>query len=349
MFNRSGAGNYSYTSARVKAKKSKLLKEEDYNKMLMMSVPEISHYISDAGYSKEMADLGNRYEGLSLVEYATYANMAKAFRSILNSSTGALSRMVNAYLTKCDFENLKTIMRGKKYGLPIEEIREDLVPAGNLSMDDLDKMLSLTTIEDILAAFSKKIHIVVPDDVISSYKTNGILGSIEDVLVKEYYKNLLASISSSDRPTQIFRTYIKTCIDLKNVETVLKFKADGITGDVVVEYWIPGGTEVDEKVMSQLAAAQDIQAAVNEMQQLRMYSEIKDSLSQDSTILDVVGVINKYRVELANKVGHMYPLSVIPVVDYMIHKENEVRNIRMIAHGTDSGLDRDTMKKLLVI
>ena len=349
MFNRSGAGNYSYTSARVKAKKSKLLKEEDYNKMLMMSVPEISHYISDAGYSKEMADLGNRYEGLSLVEYATYANMAKAFRSILNSSTGALSRMVNAYLTKWDCENLKTIMRGKKYGLPIEEIREDLVPAGNLSMDDLDKMLSLTTIEDILAAFSKKIHIVVPDDVISSYKTNGILGSIEDVLVKEYYKNLLASISSSDRPTQIFRTYIKTCIDLKNVETVLKFKADGITGDVVVEYWIPGGTEVDEKVMSQLAAAQDIQAAVNEMQQLRMYSEIKDSLSQDSTILDVVGVINKYRVELANKVGHMYPLSVIPVVDYMIHKENEVRNIRMIAHGTDSGLDRDTMKKLLVI
>ena len=349
MFNRSGAGNYSYTSTRVKAKKSKLLKEEDYNKMLMMSVPEISHYISDAGYSKEMADLGNRYEGLSLVEYATYANMAKAFRSILNSSTGALSRMVNAYLTKWDFENLKTIMRGKKYGLPIEEIREDLVPAGNLSMDDLDKMLSLTTIEDILAAFSKKIHIVVPDDVISSYKTNGILGSIEDVLVKEYYKNLLASISSSDRPTQIFRTYIKTCIDLKNVETVLKFKADGITGDVVVEYWIPGGTEVDEKVMSQLAAAQDIQAAVNEMQQLRMYSEIKDSLSQDSTILDVVGVINKYRVELANKVGHMYPLSVIPVVDYMIHKENEVRNIRMIAHGTDSGLDRDTMKKLLVI
>ena len=349
MFNRSGAGNYSYTSARVKAKKSKLLKEEDYNKMLMMSVPEISHYISDAGYPTETADLGNRYEGPSLVQPATSANMAKAFRSILNSSTGALSRMVNAYLTKWDFENLKTIMRGKKYGLPIEEIREDLVPAGNLSMDDLDKMLSLTTIEDILAAFSKKIHIVVPDDVISSYKTNGILGSIEDVLVKEYYKNLLASISSSDRPTQIFRTYIKTCIDLKNVETVLKFKADGITGDVVVEYWIPGGTEVDEKVMSQLAAAQDIQAAVNEMQQLRMYSEIKDSLSQDSTILDVVGVINKYRVELANKVGHMYPLSVIPVVDYMIHKENEVRNIRMIAHGTDSGLDRDTMKKLLVI
>ena len=210
-------------------------------------------------------------------------------------------------------------------------------------------MLSLTAVEDMIAVFSKKIHLSVPDDVISSYKASGILGTIEDVLVKEYYKNLLASISSSDRPSQIFRTYVKSCIDLKNVETVLKFKADGLSGDVVMDYWIPGGAEVDEKVMSQLAAAQDIQAAVNEMQQLRMYSEIKDSLSQDASILDVVGVIGRYRIELANKVGHMYPLSVIPVVDYIIHKENEVRNIRMIAHGTDSGLDRDTMKKLLVI
>ena len=57
MFKRSGTGNYAYMSARVKAKTSKLLKEEDYNKMLMMSVPEISHYISEAGYSKEMNDL----------------------------------------------------------------------------------------------------------------------------------------------------------------------------------------------------------------------------------------------------------------------------------------------------
>jgi len=45
----------------------------------------------------------------------------------------------------------------------------------------------------------------------------------------------------------------------------------------------------------------------------------------------------------------MYPLSVIPVVNYMIHKEIEVRNIRMVAHGIESGLDRETMKSLLVI
>ena len=54
MFNRSGrAGNYAYAVSRVKAKKALLLKDEDYNKMLLMSVPEISRYISESGYQKE--------------------------------------------------------------------------------------------------------------------------------------------------------------------------------------------------------------------------------------------------------------------------------------------------------
>ena len=55
MFGRKGKrGNYAYTVARVKAKKSALMKEDAYSKMLMMSLPEISRFISESGYQKEI-------------------------------------------------------------------------------------------------------------------------------------------------------------------------------------------------------------------------------------------------------------------------------------------------------
>ncbi len=349
MFKRSGAGNYAYTAARVKAKKSKLLKEEDYNKLLMMTVPEISHYISDAGYSKEMTDLAARYSGISLVEYATYTNMAKQFRSILSSATGDLSRMVAAYLTKWDFENLKTILRGKNYGLTIDDIKEDLVPAGSLGTDDLEKIISAPSIEDALALFKSKTGISVSDEALNAYKEEGVLTKIEDEISKGYYKSVLASIEGRDRATSIFRNYFKYVIDAKNIETLLKLKVENVSSENASEFFIPGGYEVNQKVFSQIAAAPDFQSALNETQQLKIYSELKDSLNQNATIMEVVNEIDKYKIKLANQVAHMYPLSVIPVVEYMIHKEIEVRNIRMIAHGTDSGLDRDTMKNLLVI
>ena len=58
MFGRSGKkGNYAYIVARVKSKKASLLKDDAYSKMLMMSLPEISRFISESGYQKEITEL----------------------------------------------------------------------------------------------------------------------------------------------------------------------------------------------------------------------------------------------------------------------------------------------------
>jgi V/A-type H+-transporting ATPase subunit C len=80
-----------------------------------------------------------------------------------------------------------------------------------------------------------------------------------------------------------------------------------------------------------------------------MAADIKGVLPTNPTMQEIVAAMKQYEIGLANSVAHMYPLSVIPVFDYMIHKENEVGNIRMIARGTESGLDRETMKTLLVM
>jgi len=350
MFARSGTGNYAYTSARVKAKKSRLLRPEDYSKMLMQSVPEMSHYISEAGYSKEMTDLASRYDGLDLVEYATYANMGKAFRSILASSTGDLKSMISAYLTRWDFTNLKTILRGKNCGLPADEIREDLLVAGKLDAEDLEKLISASTVEETITAFTAMTYIAIPEDAIAKYREGLLLAPIEDSFVKIFYKRLLDAIGrGGGRPNEIFRHYVRFTIDVKNVKTVLKLKAEDVYGSVVMDYFIPGGIEIDQKVMSQLAEAPDLKSALSSMQQLKMYADIKDSITEDSDIMDVGKALNAYKARMSKSFAQLYPLSVIPVLDYMIHKENEVRNVRLIARGTESGLDRETINSLLVI
>ena len=349
MFKHSGTGNYAYMSARVKAKQSKLLKEEDYNKMLMMSVPEISHYISEAGYSKEMNDLGNRYEGIELLEYATYMNMSKQFRSILESANGELKDMVSAYLTKWDFENLKVVLRGRTYGLSLDQMREDLVLAGSLREDDMERLLAAPSIEDALAIVKNKTGLSVSDVAVHAYKENRVLTMIEDEITKGYYKNVLESITGKDRATNVFRTYMKYVIDLKNIETIMKFKMENIEGELAADFFIPGGYQLNQKIYTQAMAAPTVEAAFNELQSMKIYEELKTVLSQTNTISLLILSMERIRLQMAIQVAHMYPLSVIPVVVYMIMKEDEVKKIRTVAHGIDSGLDRDTIKNLLVI
>ena len=301
MFKSSGRkGNYAYTVARVKAKKSLLLGDEDYNKMLQMSVPEISRYISESGYQKEMQELASNLEGLDLVEHATNANMAKVFSSILGASQGELHTMVAAYLEKWDIWNLKVILRGKSYGLDVESVREDLVPAGSLKQEQLEKLMSMDSDEDILAAYSKMEGVTIPQDVISSYKENGNLGEIEDYLDKYHYARLLASIKADSRPTKMFEEYVRKEIDVRNLETILKLKAEGIYGEAVMKYIIPNGKQVDKKFAVQLANAETIAACASDLSQLEFYDIIKDLVESDNVNLrQIVTEMKKYEIAQA--------------------------------------------------
>ena len=86
-----------------------------------------------------------------------------------------------------------------------------------------------------------------------------------------------------------------------------------------------------------------------DLSQLEFYEDIKEALDDSKPLREIVAALRKYHVAQANTFSHLYPLSVIPVIDFMIHKENEVNNIRIIARGLESGLDREIIKGLLVV
>lgn len=351
MFNRKGKGNYAYTVTRVKAKKSLLLKSEDYDKMLQMSIPEISRYISEAGYQKEMSDLAGRMQGIDLVEYATYSNMARVFSSILGASQGELYTMVSAYLEKWDIWNLKVILRGKSYGLGADEIKEDLVPAGILKAEDLDKLIAIDNPEDIFNAYSKAVHVtILSPEIMSEYKATGNLGVVEDYLDKTHYVRLLKSISPTSRPTKMFQDYVREEIDIRNLETILKLNVEGIHGEDAMKYFIQGGREIDDRLATQISNEETISGIASDISGLKIYDSIKELMEvPDPSVRDVCLQMKRYEIDSARKFAHMYPLSVVPILDFMIHKELEVGNIRTVARGIESGLDTETIKGLLVI
>jgi len=342
-------GNYAYTTTRAKAKKSLLLKEEDYNKMLQMSTAEIARFISDSGYSKEMIELGNKMEGMDLVERATYRHMADSFKTLLNGSQGELHTLLAAYLQKWDNWNIKVILRGKSYGLSADDIRDDLVPAGNLSSEELEKLIAMDSSDEILAAFCKKESITIPSEVMSQFKADGNLGPVEDYLDKFQYTRLIKVIDPRSAPSRMFLDYIRSDIDWRNFETIMKLKSEGIIGDKVMEYIIPGGKQIDTKFAKQLADYEKITDVYSDIAQLDFYECVKEIIDNGGNPMDAANETRKFQTAQAKKFSSMYPLSALPVIDYMISMETETRNIRTIARGLESGLDRETVKELLVI
>ncbi|MCK4455629.1 MAG: V-type ATPase subunit, partial [Thermoplasmata archaeon] len=59
--------------------------------------------------------------------------------------------------------------------------------------------------------------------------------------------------------------------------------------------------------------------------------------------------LEKHHLKEASTYSHLHPLSILPVLDYLISKEIEVENIRIIARGKRDGLSESTIRDLLVI
>lgn len=349
MFGRK-KGNYAYTVTRIKARKSLLLADDVYNKMLLMDIAEISRLLGESTYQKEMAELAGRIKGVDLIEHATYRNMARSFRSILDMSNGQLHDMVAANLTRWDYWNLKVILRAKTFGADVESIKEELVPAGKESMAFLSKLATMETVEEILEAFANEEGIIFPPQLLESIEADNKLACLEDFLDKMYYQNLLDSIDPSSKPTRLFKDFIRMEIDIINVETILKLKMENVPGDLIMNFFIEGGLQLDLKLAKKLANAESLEAMAADMKGLDFYGEIAEFIkSETKTLRKLVSTLERYKLRKAKRFSHLYPLSVIPILDYMINKKIEVDNIRIIARGKMSGLDNHIIKELLVI
>jgi V/A-type H+-transporting ATPase subunit C len=268
----------------------------------------------------------------------------------LNGSQGELHTVLAAYLQKWDNWNVKVILRGKSYGLSVDEIRNDLVVAGSLSADDLERLISMESSEEVLTAYEKLESMTIPPEYLTDFKETGNLGKIEDYMDKFRYERLVKIIPTNTIPTRMFSQYVRGAIDIKNLETILKLKVEGIIGDDVMPYVIEGGKQIDMKMAKQLADAETLQDTFTDLAQLDFYDYIKEKIdSGEFTVRHLITNTLRYEMYEAKKFANEYPLSVLPVVDYMLCMENEARNIRTIARGIESGLSKDVIKGLLVI
>ncbi len=353
MFGKRGRkGNYAYACARVKAKKKFLLDKETYPKLMMMDLSEIGRFLGETQYKEEMTSLASRYEGVNLIELGTSLNLARTNRQVLSFCTGDLHEMVEKYLARWDMWNLKTIVRGKFYGATAEEIQEDIVAAGKMSVESLNFLISLSTVRDVLDEVKNKTDIAVPEEIKSMYESTGTLAPIEDYLDRLFYERLVASVSGNTRPQRYLMTFVRKEIDVTNLMTLLKLKREGIEIERIGGYFIDGGQELPLRELNRLAGMESLEATMGELTKLSFYEQIKEALEkakERNSLTFVALALQRHLAAQSQKFSHMYPLSVLPIIDYMIRKKIEVDNIRIIARGKESKLDVDHIKELLVV
>ncbi len=344
-----GRGNYAYVTARIRARKAKLLPRDAYPKLLARDAHEIARTLQEGEYKDEVDALAGRKRGAELIEHATRRNLARTYQDVLGWCEGELAAMVELYLGRYDVYNVKTVLRGVFAGVDPEEIEENLVPAGRLSLEELQEMARLPTLDDVLEAVRQHGYGAAVDEVQEEDEVVQDLRVIENAVDQVYYGLLVDSVEPKDKPRRAFLNFLQREIDVVNLKTLLRLRAEDIQD--VQEFFVEGGDEVTLETMTHAAQA-PMEDLPQELSGLGFFDDIASALEayvETRNLNEVVTALDQFLIQSSEGFTIRYPLSVLPVIDFILRKRIEVDNLRAIAHGKETGLDNDIIEELLIL
>ncbi len=340
-----GHTNYAYTIPRVRAMKSKLLKKEIYPRLMNMSIDEITRFIGESGYKDDVDELALTYDGVDLVEHSLNRNLSATFRKLLYISEGEVNFLIAEYLKEYDVWNIKTVLRGKYCKASTKEIKESLVAGGSLTYTFLSGLAVKEDYEDIISEFEGTEYYPI----LKRYDGTN-LSDIENQLDKLYYSGLFhVAGSSKTKERKLFAKFIRSGIDIKNMMFLFRLKRSGINDPAMMELIIDGGLEIEVEDIKKMMPL-SFEEFIREIEKYSYWKEISDIVHPDMrSLIDVETRLKKYRLKSAASFSHVYPISIVPIMDYIITKQNEVNNLRIIVRGKAANLDDETIKEQLVV
>ncbi|MGK2230653.1 MAG: V/A-type H+-transporting ATPase subunit C [Methanobacteriota archaeon] len=344
-----GSSNYEYVAARVRARKAKLFGDDDYRKLVRMSPNEIARFMEESEYSEEINRLGARHEGVDLIEYALYDNMARHFSDIVRWSEGTLRETVVDYLRSYDALNVKTVLRGVFTDAKPDEIRVDLIPAGEIDEGFLESLAELGSVEEVVEELEGTVFGDALEEALREYEDDDVLLPLENAVDRTFYEGLIQGDRvAPESPRGVYRDFLRSEIDVLNVRNALR--AAGSEKVDVGEYFIEGGdlfsrSELERHVENR----EELVEALRGSEYGNELEEAIDELEETGSLVEFDTALDKLLMEFAGSMTNRYPNSVAPVISYILSKEREVQNIRGIARGKEAGLTVEEIEEEIVI
>lgn len=219
--------DYGYINARIRAMKSFLLKESDYQEAFRQkTLDEFSAFLSSLpAYANDLQKIPLEQPLNLRCEEALKLNLCRILRKIINFIEGEPKKLILACLGAWDLYNLKTIVRGILGFHNSDQILEAIVPAGRWDFAFLSALAFAKDLKELTNILLASTDGSLERDFASAirdFSCGQSLELLENSLQELYFKNALESSSDKDYNSRIILDYLCLEIDISNIILVLK-------------------------------------------------------------------------------------------------------------------------------
>ena len=349
-----GTSNFAYAVARVQAKKAKLIPPSEFEKILKMDVREVTRYVEESAYKAEVDELSPKFSGLDLLEAALTVNEERTYEAVRAMVGGGAGAIVNLFLDRYHYEDVKTLLRGKSSGATRDELLREMVLEDQATYDLFAPLLSedVKTIPEIIAALTAQGGQAREwARLLEKVPAGSSLARYDDVLDKAYFDRLVTGLEdTSEKGSDALLEFVRREIDMRNLLNAARWVAAGEQGDFS-SFVVPGGQHIKVAQAIALSKSKSLAEFGEAIAETKHFASLKpavDAAAASGRLAPFQGAVWHLHLSGMDKLAHLNPLSLVPILLFLLRKHREVSVLRAVARGKAAGLSEDRLRELVL-
>jgi V/A-type H+-transporting ATPase subunit C len=338
--------DYDYGNARLRVMKSRLLSRKGLEGLANSgSLNGLIAALSQTAYRSSIEAALSLVGGKECVDLALRKDLAETLDRILGFYTGDTRETVAIVLQRYDILNLKAILRGLSRNAPPNQISLTLVPVGKLRLELLEELAGASEPRaaiDLLASMNSPF--AQPFLELRAKAPGADTAQMEIALEQWNFDQARKFLESTSQGDGALAFALKTEADLENFLTIFRFAQapeerkflHGWLGTDDLSRLLVGPGHVPFEKFLRAGSEDTVDTAVDQFTGTLYEPSLQAGMkayAQSGRLSDLERQLQRFHKGwLANQIAKD-PLGIGVLLGYLALKENEVSNIRWIAHG----------------
>jgi V/A-type H+/Na+-transporting ATPase subunit C len=339
---------YGYSTGRVKAMKSLLLRPAHLDEMIKVrNVEAMVELLQKTDYKPDLAAAALGQQGSRIIEMGVSRNFSKVVKKLVGAAPKTDKKALRALLIRWELNNIKILLNARRIGKNYEEVRPYLFEVGGMDEEDFASIMKAD--EAGLARELRKTELgvkmlnLVPG---GGHKQDAI-AKLEIAADSEIYTIMDRALAGTcNQDVAPIRRLLKKEADARNIMIIERLKLHGTPRDKIEASLLHGGT-LDRQVIGRLLEAKELSALPALLKQRFPNLEVKGEGRKALAELEIS--LEKSLAAQKLKAFHASVLSVGVIMGFLLLKEEEINNLRKVAKGKEFNMPESEVRDMLVI
>jgi V/A-type H+-transporting ATPase subunit C len=264
-----------------------------------------------------------------------------------NDSSKKLKNFFDVYLEKIDIYLIKNQIKKKIDGRKIEESILDeaiLLATKDIVIKIMDA--EITDLPTILKDYEYEQALI---DALSEDPVDFL--TIDTAIDKHVIRKLqqVKVPYKCEKPKQDF---IKIMIDIRNIKNILRAKQLGYDIESCKKLFVGEGHEIASWKFEELTEVDSVSQVISGLEGTSYFEVLKESIEQynkNSSVQILETALDGLFLKRMRDISMENYISIGPTIRFLVSKEFETLNLKIIAKGVDEGLPPELIKNFLVM